>query len=58
MEIGNKHSGKKFVDICGNRKEKIIIDKNGCGEFFVNDESISVWINEEAVKFFNPIAIG
>jgi alpha-amylase len=52
MEVGEKHSNKSFVDICGNRKEKVKIDKNGHGEFFVNDESVSVWINEEAVKFF------
>jgi len=52
MEVGKKHSKKIFVDICGSRKEKVKIDKNGCGEFFVNDESVSVWINEEAVKFF------
>lgn len=50
MEMGKRHSGKIFVDVCGGRQEKIVIDENGWGEFFVNDRSVSVWIYEEALK--------
>jgi alpha-amylase len=51
MEIGKKHSGQTFVDVCGGRQEKVVIDKNGWGKFFVNDASVSVWVREEARKY-------
>jgi alpha-amylase len=51
MEMGRKHSGQTFVDVCGGRQEKIVIDKNGWGKFFVNDASVSVWVREEAKKY-------
>lgn len=52
MEVGKRHAGKTFVDICGGRQEKVVIDKNGWGQFFVNDGLVSVWIREEALKLF------
>ncbi|MEI9946984.1 MAG: alpha-amylase [Chitinophagaceae bacterium] len=52
MEVGKRHSGKTFVDVCGNRQEKVMIDENGWAEFFVNERSASVWIQEEATKIF------
>jgi alpha-amylase len=51
MEMGKKHAGKTFIDICGGRHEKVIIDPNGWGTFFVNDASVAVWIREEAKKY-------
>lgn len=52
MEMGKKHAGKTFVDICGDRSQKITIDKNGWGHFHVNDTSVSVWVREDAIKYF------
>lgn len=52
MEIGKRQAGKTFVDICGNRQEKIIIDENGYANFPVNDRSVSVWIREESLHVF------
>lgn len=52
METGKRHSGKTFIDVCGGRQEKVPIDENGFGEFFVNEKSVSVWVNEEALKLF------
>jgi alpha-amylase len=49
MEMGDRHKGKVFIDICGGRKERVTIDENGRGRFFVGDMSASVWIREEAV---------
>jgi alpha-amylase len=49
MEIGKMHAGKSFADVCGGRDEKVIIDDEGWGEFFVADKSVSVWITEEAL---------
>jgi alpha-amylase len=48
MRAGKHHAGKTFVDACGNREEKIVIDEEGKGEFYANDGSVSVWIREEA----------
>jgi alpha-amylase len=53
MEVGKRHAGKIFVDVCGNRPEKVVIDANGWGDFFVNDSSVSVWIREEMRKHFS-----
>lgn len=53
MEVGKRHAGKTFVDICGNRQEKITVDKHGWATFYVNDGSVSVWVRQEALKFFS-----
>jgi alpha-amylase len=54
MEMGKKHAGKTFIDVCGGRQEKVVIDRNGWGNFFVNDASVSVWVREEAKKYVEP----
>jgi alpha-amylase len=53
MEIGKRHAGKIFVDLCGNHQEKVMIDKSGWGQFHVNDASVSVWVREDALKLFS-----
>ena len=45
MYIGEKHSGEKFIDALSNCQEEIIIDENGCGNFKVNEKSVSIWIS-------------
>lgn len=50
MEVGKKHAGKIFVDICGGRTEKVTIDENGWAEFFVNERSVSLWVREDALQ--------
>lgn len=52
MEMGKRHAGKTFIDILGNRSEKVVINKDGWGEFFVNSGSVSVWINEKTANAF------
>lgn len=44
MYVGNHFKGTAFYDITGNIKEEIIIKEDGCGDFFVNDGSLSVWL--------------
>ena len=44
MEIGSAGAGKTFVDALGNRKEEVILDENGKGEFLCNGSSVSVWV--------------
>ncbi|HTR29108.1 MAG TPA: alpha-amylase [Puia sp.] len=43
MEIGQRHAGKTFSDRLGQRRERVVIDGEGKGEFFVDAGSISVW---------------
>lgn len=54
MEVGKRHAGKTFVDICGCRGEKIVIDENGFADFPVNERSACVWVREEAIGLFAP----
>ena len=46
MYVGSHFAGKTFYDYLGNREEKVVIDENGNGTFFVNGGSVSVWICE------------
>ncbi|MBU3159754.1 alpha-amylase [Clostridium frigoris] len=43
MFVGEKLSGKSFVDITGNVSGEVIIAKDGNGDFTVNGNSYSVW---------------
>ncbi|MHA4845941.1 alpha-amylase [Flavitalea antarctica] len=50
MLAGKHHAGKTFVDACGNRADKIVINSDGMAEFYANEGSVSVWIREEALS--------
>ncbi|HEY5560288.1 MAG TPA: alpha-amylase [Clostridiaceae bacterium] len=43
MYVGKDLSGKTFVDVTGNVSDEIKIDKDGNGDFTVNENSYSVW---------------
>ncbi|MBZ9617330.1 alpha-amylase [Clostridium estertheticum] len=43
MFVGEKLSGKVFVDVTGNISGEIEIDADGNGDFTVNENSYSVW---------------
>ncbi|WP_276484379.1 alpha-amylase [Paraflavitalea pollutisoli] len=47
MELGNRFAHKDFIDITGNRTEKLTTDEHGKAEFHVNAATVSVWILEE-----------
>jgi alpha-amylase len=49
MELGDRHARKTFIDLTGNRPEKITTDEHGKAEFLVNGTSVSVWVREEAI---------
>ena len=44
MEVGRRHSGRKFYDILQKNKAEVIIDKNGWGEFPVTAGTASVYV--------------
>ncbi len=46
MYVGKHFAGSKFYDYLGNRAEKVLIDENGNGTFFVSGGSVSVWVKE------------
>jgi alpha-amylase len=46
MLVGQRHAGKTFVDCCGGRTEKVILNEAGEGTFFVNGGSAAVWVPE------------
>lgn len=48
MELGPQHAKQVFIDITGNRPEKITTDDQGKAKFFVKGQSVSVWIRESA----------
>jgi alpha-amylase len=52
MEIGKRHKGKTFVDITGYRKEKVVIQEDGWGEFPVAAGKIAVWVRIETLPIF------
>ncbi|GAA4308135.1 alpha-amylase [Compostibacter hankyongensis] len=43
MELGAAHAGKTFSELTGSREEKVTLDENGKGVFFVNGGSIAIW---------------
>ena len=48
MYIGRQFAGQFFKDALGNAKYNVKIDDEGFGEFYVNRETVSIWIREEA----------
>ena len=47
MYVGHKFAGKFFKDALGNAKYNIKIGDDGCGDFYVNRETVSIWICED-----------
>lgn len=47
MYVGIKHAGEIWGDMTGQNKQDILIDKDGNGEFYVQDGSYSIWIKKK-----------
>ncbi|HEU4606786.1 MAG TPA: alpha-amylase domain-containing protein, partial [Chitinophagaceae bacterium] len=47
MEMGPAHANATFIDITGNRGEKVQTDENGFADFLCQSRSASVWIRSE-----------
>lgn len=47
MYIGRQYAGAHFSDVLGNAKYNIKIDNEGCGNFYVNRDAVSVWVRKE-----------
>jgi len=46
MYVGLQHKGEIWIDSTKQFRDKVIIDKDGCGEFRVLDGSYSIWVKE------------
>ncbi|MEM8900541.1 MAG: alpha-amylase [Bacteroidota bacterium] len=46
MYAGHRNAGKTYVDFLGHRSERVTINQDGWGEFFVEGGSVSVWVSE------------
>ena len=46
MCLGAGMAGATFVDLLGNRRERILIPDNGVADFPVSGGSVSVWVPE------------
>ncbi len=51
MYVGSRFAGKSFYDCTGNRKETVTIGADGSAEFFVNERSVSVWVNKPGYAY-------
>ncbi|MGT2929113.1 alpha-amylase [Streptococcus dentasini] len=47
MNMGSYNAGKSFVDLMGTYCEPIELDEEGWADFPVQDQSLSVWVNQE-----------
>lgn len=48
MYIGRQFAGSHFSDMLGNAKYNIKIDEEGFGDFYVNRDSVAVWVRKES----------
>ena len=47
MYVGREHAGKTFYDVLGHSNKRIRINRMGYGNFYVEPNSVSVWLDEE-----------
>ncbi len=50
MNIGAGFSGTSFYDAFGVFQDPVIIDEEGYGDFSVEERSVSVWVQEDALE--------
>jgi alpha-amylase len=46
MYVGTANSGETWIDLTGIRRDKVTINADGWGEFFVNRKSVSVYVQQ------------
>lgn len=55
MTVSAVHGGKTFVDVMGNHDAKVVLDREGSGDFPVKDGKISVYVNEEIIPVIREV---
>jgi alpha-amylase len=48
MFVGESHAGEQWTDLLAWRRDVVVIDSHGFGEFPVSGKSVSVWVNAAA----------
>lgn len=46
MNVGIERKGETWYEFTGNRKEEVIIDDKGNGNFFVSSDNLAVWVKK------------
>ncbi|WP_349304857.1 alpha-amylase [Paenibacillus sp. Marseille-Q4541] len=46
MFVGTQNAGETWIDVTGNRTDKVVINSSGYGNFKVNGGSVSVWVEQ------------
>nr|WP_044641733.1 alpha-amylase [Risungbinella massiliensis] len=46
MYVGKQHAGETWVDLTGNSTNKVTINHDGWGDFYVNGGSVSVYVQQ------------
>lgn len=46
MNIGKEHAGETWHEVTGNRKEEVVIDDEGNGQFLVSGGKAAVWVKK------------
>ncbi|MCQ2508023.1 MAG: alpha-amylase [Dorea sp.] len=50
MYVSMKYAGERFVNLLKPNSASVTLGADGCGEFFVDDESVAVWVRESAYE--------
>ncbi len=50
MNVGQRYAGCEFTDALEKAQGTVTINSDGYGEFYVNDGSVSVWVNKAAFE--------
>lgn len=49
MGLGIPFAGEQLYDALGNCADPVTLDDEGCGEFFVKENSVSIWVRKGAL---------
>lgn len=50
MYVSMKYAGESFINILNPTAEQVVVGADGCGEFYVEDESAAVWVRRGAYE--------
>lgn len=50
MNVGKERAGRTWCEFTGNRKEEVVIDEEGNGEFHVSGGNLAIWVDKEVLE--------
>lgn len=55
MIVDKSEAGKVYSDLLGRHTEPVTLDDKGGAEFYVDDATASVWINQDYIDQINQV---